>query len=125
MIGLFLQWYFVDVPKEILNAQKNFLKFGLHYFSIPFLLKTFFYHWHKYFWQYPRGLDIPKIVEVFLSNMISRVIGMITRSFLILVGIIYEVFVLFFGFLIFILWFLLPIILFFIFIYGINILLSV
>ncbi len=122
---LFVQWYFFDVPKEILRGVKNFLKFGLHYFSIPFLLKTLFAHWHKYFWQYPKGLDIPKILEVWISNQISRFVGMIARSFLILIGLLYEIFILIFGILFFVFWFLFPIIWFFIFVYGIKLLFKI
>jgi hypothetical protein len=122
MIGenliLFVEWYFLDFPKEISRGIKNFLKFGLHYFSIPFLLKTFFAHWHKYAWKYPGVPNIAKILEVWTSNQISRLVGMFCRSFLILAGLIYEVLVLIFGILIFILWYFLPIILFLIFIYG-------
>jgi hypothetical protein len=124
MIGesfiLFLEWYLLDFPKEILKGIKNYLKFGLHYFSIPFLLKTFFAHWHKYFWQYPRGLDIAKILEVWASNQISRLVGMVCRSFLILASLSYEILVLIFGILIFLLWYFLPIILFLIFIHGLK-----
>jgi hypothetical protein len=122
MIGenfvLFFEWYLFDFPREILKGIKNYLKFGFHYFSIPFLLKTLFAHWHKYFWQYPRGLDIAKILEVWASNQISRLVGMVCRSFLILAGLSYEILVLIFGILIFLLWYLLPVILFLIFIYG-------
>jgi len=129
MIGenlvLFAEWYLIDFPKEILRAIKNFLKFGLHYFSIPFLFKTFFSHWHKYFWRYPRAPDIVKILEVWASNMISRLVGMTARSFLILVGLIFEILILIFGLSFFIFWFSLPIILFLIFIYGIKFLFEI
>jgi hypothetical protein len=116
--GLFFEWYLFDFPKEILKGIKNYLKFGLHYFSIPFLLKTFFAHWRKYIWRYPRAPDIVKILEVWVSNQISRLIGMVCRSFLILAGLIYEILVLIFGILIFFLWYFLPVILLLIFIYG-------
>ena len=129
MIGgnfiLFTQWYFLDFPRKILRGIRNFLKFGLHYFSIPFLLKTLFAHWHKYFWQYPRALDIAKILEVWISNQISRVIGMIARSCLILVGLVYELFILILGVLFLALWFFFPIIWLLIFIYGIKFLFKI
>jgi len=129
MIGenliLFFEWYFLDFPKEILGGIKNYLKFGFHYFSIPFLLKTFFSHWHKYAWKYPRALDIAKILEVWVSNQISRAVGMVSRCFLILIGLIFEVLVLIFGSLIFFLWFFLPIILFLFFLYGIKLLFEI
>jgi len=124
MIGenfiLFIQWYFIDFPKEIFDAWKNFLKFGLRYFSIPYLLKTFFAHWHKYFWQYPKAPDIGKILEVWVSNQISRTIGMFARTFLILLGLIFEILILILGILVISFWFLLPIFLFLIFVYGIR-----
>lgn len=125
MISDLISWYFFDVPKNIFKGWKNFLKFGLHYFSIPFLFKTLFSHWHKYFWAYPRGFDIAKIIETFLSNLISRVVGAVIRSFLILVGILFEVLIFILGLILILLWFFLPLILFFVFIYGVKLLFSV
>jgi hypothetical protein len=120
IVSLWIWWHFFDMPREILKIWRNFLKFGLHYFSIPFLLKTFFSHWHKYAWQYPKGFDLAKFFEVWISNQISRLIGMIARSFLILAGLIYEIFVLIFGLLFILFWIFLPIILLLIFVYGIK-----
>ena len=119
---LFLEWYFFDFPREILSGMRNFLKFGLHYFSIPFLFKTLFAHWHKYSWYYPKRFDILKIFEVWISNQISRLMGAIARSSLIFIGLTYEILIFISGLLILILWFSLPIIFFFILIYGIRIL---
>jgi hypothetical protein len=125
MILALISWYLIDVPKRIFDAWKNFLKFGLHYFSIPFLLKTFFAHWHKYFWLYPRAPDIAKILEIWVSNQISRLVGAFARTFLILVGLIFEIVVLISGVLLLFGWFLLPIFLVLFFIYGIRFLLKV
>jgi hypothetical protein len=125
MILALISWYFVDFPKIIFNAWKNFLKFGLHYFSIPFLLKTFFAHWHKYSWRYPKVPDIGKILEAWVSNQISRAVGMIARTFLILLGLIFEILIFILGILAIFGWFLLPIFLFLIFIYGIGFLFKI
>jgi hypothetical protein len=129
MIGenliLFVEWYFLDFPKEISRGIKNFLRFGLHYFSIPFLLKTFFAHWHKYAWEYPKSPDIAKILEVWISNQISRMIGMIARIFLIFFGLIFEIGIIILGILLLLSWFSLPIILILIFVYGFKFLLKV
>jgi uncharacterized membrane protein len=120
MISALISWYLVDFPKRIFDAWKNFLKFGLHYFSIPFLLKTLFSHWRKYVWAYPKSFDIGKILEAFISNQISRLIGAFARTFLILIGLIFEVLILIVGILTFFSWFLLPVFLILIFIYGIR-----
>lgn len=118
-------WHFIDFPKKISKAIFNFLKFGLRYFSIPFLLKTLFSHWHRYSWEYPRGLDIVASFQVFLSNLISRGIGFILRTVLILIGIFFEVFVLIFGVLILIIWYFLPLTFVFLFIYGFRFLFKI
>jgi len=104
----YLEWQFLEMPENILKAWKNFLRFNLDYFSIPLLLKTFFSHWRRYSWSYPRGFDIGKYLETFFSNLISRVLGAIMRIFLILIGILVEIFLIFGGLFLFFCWILIP-----------------
>lgn len=101
-------WHFWEMPKKILRTWKDFLNFSLNYFSTFLLIKTFFSHWHRYSWAYPRGFDIGVYLEVFISNLISRVLGMILRFFLIIIGISVEVFIIFAGAFLFIMWLMLP-----------------
>jgi hypothetical protein len=123
MIVEFLSWYLFEVPREILRGIRDFLKFGIFYFPIPFFLKTLFSHWHRYVWRYPKGFDPGKYFEVFFSNLISRIIGAIARIFLIFIGLIFEILILFFGTIVILAWFFLPIFLILGFIYGIKFLL--
>lgn len=104
----YLVWQFFDVPKELLLAWRNFLLFNLNYFSILLLLKTFFSHWHRYKWSYPRGFDIGKSLEVLFSNLISRVLGAVVRSFLLFVGLAVEIFIVFAGLIVFTGWLIMP-----------------
>jgi len=131
MIGAYLQknililwinWHFVEASREILKAWKNFLLFNLNYFSIPSLLKTLFSHWRRYRWSYGRGFDIKRYLETAFSNLFSRGIGLVMRSFLIFIGLIVEIFVFLIGAVIFISWVLLPILLIVGLILGIKIL---
>ena len=108
IIWQYLEWHFFDTPKAILKAWKNFLLFDLNYFSIFLLLKTFFSPWRQYRWSYSRGLDIPLYLEVFFSNLISRVLGAILRTVIIFLGLISEIIILILGFLLFLGWFILP-----------------
>lgn len=107
----YLEWHFFDVPREILKAWKNFLKFGFYYFSLPFLFKTIFSPWRKYLWAYPKALDIGKYVEVFFSNLISRLLGGIMRVFLIFFCLLFEGGALLGGAIVLLGWLILPIIL--------------
>jgi len=108
MVRQYLIWQFFDVPREIIKAWKNFLLFYLNYFSIPLLIKTFFSHWRRYQWSYGRGFEIGRYLEVFFSNLISRVLGAVVRSFLIFFGLIVEIFIVLAGFIVFIGWLVMP-----------------
>lgn len=109
ILSQYLTWYFFDVPKEILKGWKNFLVFNLNYFSFFLLLKTFFSHWRQYKWSYGRGFDISRYAEAFFSNLISRILGAVMRSFLILTGIITEIFIFLIGGILFLGWIFLPV----------------
>lgn len=104
----YLEWQFVDAPRGILKAWKNVLKFNLNYWSVLLLLKTFFSHWRRYEYSYGKGFDFKRYFEVFTFNMISRVIGGILRSFLIIFGLVSEVFIFFAGFIVILFWLALP-----------------
>lgn len=101
-------WQFWEVPGNILKAWRNFLKFNLSYFSISLLLKTFFSPWRQYRWAYPKGLKIWGYLEAFFSNLISRILGAILRFFLILIGLLVEIFIIFGGVILFFGWLILP-----------------
>jgi len=117
-------WYFIEVPKNIISGWRNFLWFGMNYFSIPLLLKTLFSHWRRYAWSYGRGFDIVRYFNVFFSNLMSRILGALMRIILIFIGIIFEIFIFFLGLIILVGWFLLPLFLIFGTLIGFAILLS-
>jgi len=117
----YLIWHFFDVPKGILKAWKNFLFFNFNYFSVVLLLKTFFSPWRRYSWSYGRGFNIKRYVEAFLSNLLSRILGAIVRSVLIIIGLITEIFVLCLGVIVFFGWLVLPVLLILGFAFGIRV----
>jgi hypothetical protein len=115
-----LSWQFLEMPGNILRAWRAFLKFNLNYFSIPQLFKTFFSHWRQYKWSYGRGFDISRYLEALFSNLISRTLGAILRSFLILIGLFIEILIVFLGIIAFLLWIIFPLILIRGLILGLN-----
>lgn len=125
--NIFLQgisWYFFDVPLGILKAWKNFLKFNLKYFSVILLLKTLFSTWKRDRESYGRGFDFGKFFEIFFGNLISRILGFLIRSVLIIIGLLVEIIIIIIGLFIFFSWLIMPVILFAALIFGINLLLS-
>lgn len=122
MFFQYLTWQFLDVPKSILRAWRNFLLFNLNYFSIPLLIKTFFSPWRRYRWAYPKGFDIGRYFEALFSNLISQILGAILRFFLIIIGILVEIFIIFAGTTVFFGWLILPILLIVGFLWGFKVL---
>ena len=123
--NIFLQyliWQFFDMPRNILRAWRNFLKFNLNYFSVPLLIRSFFSPWRRYSVPYGRGFDIGKYFETLISNLIFRFLGAAMRSFLIIGGLIFEVLIIFAGIIIFLSWLVLPAILILGLWYGFRIL---
>ncbi len=104
-------------------AWKNFLRYNLEYFSVPLLIKTFFSPWRRYQASYGKGFDLGRYFEAFLSNLIFRSLGAFLRSFLIVGGLLVEVFILFAGAFIFFAWLAAPAFLIAGFLFGIQVIL--
>lgn len=118
----YLSWHFLKVPMAILSAWRNILIFNLSYFSVPLLLKTLFVPWRRTAWSYGKGFNARRFLEVFASNLISRILGAIVRSFVIFAGLITELALIALGPLVLLFWFVLPILIVFSFFYGIELL---
>ena len=103
-------WHFYEMPKFLLGVWKNYIFFALNYFSLPVLLKSLFAPWRKYKWNYPKGINVAEFFSTLVSNAFSRLIGALVRIILIAAGIIFQVFVIFAGLIIFLLWLAVPII---------------
>ncbi len=103
-----LYWQFYEVPKFLLEVWQNYILFALNYLSLPLLLKSLFAPWRKYRWNYPRGFDAGEFVSTLISNGFSRFLGCLMRIVLIIFGIIFQVFVIFAGLAILLLWILIP-----------------
>ncbi len=109
------------MPRLLFSVWKNYLLFGLDFFSVPLLLATLFSPWRKYRWNYPRAFDVGEYVNTFVSNSFSRIIGAICRLVLIVTGVVVEALIFFVGFAGILFWMLLPCILIFLIsvLYGI------
>jgi len=120
VLSEYLKWHFYETPKEIQKGWFNYLRFYLNFFSIPILLKTFFSPWKRYRWSYGRGFSFSRYFEVFISNMATRVIGMVMRTILIIIGLLVDIFILVAGACVYILWWFLPVLIPAIFVIGLN-----
>jgi hypothetical protein len=88
----YIKWHFLDAPKQILEGLKNIIWFGWNYFSIGLLLRTLFAPWRRIQWSQEKGFHPGSFLYTLASNLISRILGAIVRSFLIFIGLAVEVY---------------------------------
>ena len=103
-------WHFLEMPKFLLLVWKNYILFALNYFSLPILAKSLFSPWRKYRWNYPKGFNLVEFFNTLVSNTFSRILGAAMRIVLIVVGIIFQIFVILAGAVIFLAWAFVPLI---------------
>jgi len=108
IIVTWLLWQFYEMPKFLFSVWRNYIIFGLDYFSIPLLLKTLFSPWRRYNWVYPKNFDIKEFFNTLISNVFSRILGAICRVVLIVIGTAAQLFILVAGVVAIFLWLLIP-----------------
>ncbi len=117
---IYLYWHFISIPREIILTWKNFFIFVFNFFSVSFLVKTFFSYWHKYQWEYGKNFDLKRYFNTFFSNLVSRLFGVIFRLIFIIFAFLIEIIIFFIGVVFLIFWLLLPLISILFIIYGLN-----
>lgn len=111
--GIFLHkyiaWYVTDGFRDIMMFWENLLWFGYHFFSIELLAKTFFRPIYRMQDRYgAKGLDLEYIAQTFVTNTISRLVGMLLRLIIIIVGVVFELVIFILGPLLLFFWALIP-----------------
>ena len=82
----YLKWHYSKAIYSLTNIWKNFLFFIFEYFSINLLFKNFFSPWKRMTNNYPKKFSAKKYFYTFTANLIVRVVGMIMRLCLIIIG---------------------------------------
>lgn len=118
----FWAWYYTSAVKGLIKAWKNFIIFVREYYSIPLLLRTLFHPWRRDITKYGRGFSIKNFLETLSFNLISRSIGFMVRSVIIVIGLFCSLGVIVLGFIALIIWLALPVILLFLIITGLLLL---
>jgi hypothetical protein len=114
----YITWHFFGATKSLIQGWGNILWFNYNFFSIGILVRTFFNPWRRITWDYGRGFDIGRYLFVFASNLISRILGAIMRTFLIVAGLAVQVFLIISMIITVCVWIILPALIPFAFAYG-------
>jgi len=117
MITYFYWWYFEE-PLILWRAAKIITKKIFFSFSVPVLLRTLFDPWKRDV-AYVENASLQELFNIWLGNLISRIVGFVVRFFTILIGFILTMisFVILLAFIL--AWFLMPIIIILLIINGV------
>jgi len=86
--GRYAIWHYTRALTELATTGATLIWFVGHFFSIGTLIRTFFSPWKRMAEAYPSIIDIGPFIETFIVNTLMRAVGMITRTVLILIGLI-------------------------------------
>ncbi|MFH1840970.1 MAG: AAA family ATPase, partial [Candidatus Shapirobacteria bacterium] len=102
-------WHYLAAPKAIIKIIGNYLIFFTHYFSVPLLAKTLLAPWKRQIGQREKlGWDLNDLATVFVTNVISRVIGAIIRLATLLTWLLAEILIFILGSSLLLFWLILP-----------------
>jgi hypothetical protein len=81
----YLVWHYSRAFRDIGALWYNLVWFVTHFFSLPLLVRTLISPWKRLSDGYRRE-GVEKLMETFVFNLMSRVVGFVIRMALILAG---------------------------------------
>lgn len=89
VISHYFLWHYSAALVRFTAIYKDIIFFVADFFSLPILLKSFFAPWRRLAEPYPEDkLDFSEMMSVFIVNSLVRLVGVVMRSIMILVGLI-------------------------------------
>ena len=120
LIPFYLRWHYSEGCKDLFHNWQSFVSFVLYFFSIGFLFKTLFAPFGRLNEEYKKGFNPETFFETLVVNTLMRVVGFVLRTFVIVVGLVALLMVVVLGPVVFFLWTLAPLIILFLFIFGLD-----
>lgn len=115
----YLSWHYTDALTDMRRIWKNFFIFIWNFFSISLLVSTLFSPWHRMQESYGR---IEDVFGNFVVNTMMRLVGAVVRLIFIIMGTFSLILCAVLGVAALIFWLVLPFILIYTFLQGINLL---
>lgn len=115
----YLKWHYGRALITTFSFWKNILVFLFNFFSIRSLLGNFFTPWKRLADNYPESFNIKIYLFTFISNTLMRIVGVLLRSVVIIVGLLFCIAYIVLLPISLIVWLLLPLFILFLVIYGI------
>lgn len=100
----YLFWHYSHAFLEIFHVWFNFLWFIVHFFSLPQLLRTWISPWKRMTENRGDKWNLEDLAAFIIVNLISRIIGFIIRTAVIVVGFSCLIFAVVAGFAVYLFW---------------------
>lgn len=100
----YLLWHYSRAYMEIFHVWLNLLWFVVHFFSIPQLMRSWFSPWKRMTEKRERKWDLEDLAGFIIVNIISRIIGFILRTIVIILGLACLFITVAGGFIVYIFW---------------------
>ncbi len=124
IISDYFRWHYTRAFSELFHVWLNFLWFIIHFFSIREIFFSLFAPWRRMTEEKKKGWSFENIAAYVIVNLLSRVIGFVMRSAVLVSGLVCLAAVIAVGATTFVLWIFLPAIITGAFIAGISLLAS-
>ena len=86
LIQEYVFWHYTGGIRELLAISGNFIWFAYHFFSLKLFLRTLFSPFKRVRAAYHASMTLEEIAENMAANMFMRVVGIILRSMVLLLG---------------------------------------
>lgn len=104
----YLSWHYTTAFKEIFHVWLNFLWFIVNFFSLPQLMKSWLSPWKRITTERGNTWNLEDLAGFVIINLLSRIVGGILRSTVILSGIIALLMTAAAGFAVYVFWLVAP-----------------
>lgn len=115
----YLYWWYLEEPAYIWRAIRIVTKKVFFSFSVPLLLRTLFDPWRRDV-TYKENASLQDLFNIWIGNLISRLVGFILRLVTIFTGIFLTIIVFLILIFLYAAWLLMPAIIVFLFYTGIR-----
>jgi hypothetical protein len=123
VLGHYFIWHYGRAIRDLTRIYKNLIAFTFNFFSVPILVASFFAPWRRMGEDYPeRSVEPFDYFSVFLVNLIMRLVGIVMRGIVIVLGMAFTLLLILSYPLVLLFWLILPFALVIIFFVGFGLL---
>ena len=102
-------WHYTHAWWQMWGVWRNFLWFTIHFFSLPQLMRSWFAPFKRITERRGNKFDLEDLASYVVIGFLSRMLGGLIRTFIIVIGLIILAITVIGGFMVYLLWALIPI----------------